>query len=102
MTKVWGYSDDNVVIDGAPYPNDEIDCYDMSVNIQFSDGAEIRIGYGTREEDGALWCIDLIKKGTQPYTITVCHDEEDDPYSDVYETEADYVSHQRYLMMHPS
>ena len=28
MIKVYGYSDDNLVIEGAPYPNDEISCFD--------------------------------------------------------------------------
>ena len=28
MIKIYGYSDDNLVVEGAPYPADEIDCFE--------------------------------------------------------------------------
>ena len=42
---VYGYGDDNLVIEGAPYPADEIGCYDSDVYIRFSDGTLIKAWY---------------------------------------------------------
>ena len=91
--KVYGYSDDNLVIDGAPYPADEIGCFNSEVMVRFSDDTMIKAGYG-KESNGGVWCIKVINKGTAPQTLTECFDEDADPYSDVFEIDADYVWHE--------
>ena len=55
MIKVYGYSDDNLVLDGAPYPADEIGCFDSTVRVRFSDGTMIEAGYP--KDYGAIWWI---------------------------------------------
>lgn len=45
MIKVYGCSDDNLELDGAPYPADEIGCFDSTVEVRFSDGTRIKAGY---------------------------------------------------------
>ena len=36
MLKVYGQSDDLVIIEGAKYPDDEIDCFNRDVRITFA------------------------------------------------------------------
>ena len=48
MIRVYGYSDDNLVVEGAPYPNDEISCFDRIVRISFTDGTIIDAWYGKK------------------------------------------------------
>ena len=93
MTKVYGYSDDNLVIEGAPYPNDEISCFDTIVRVAFSDGTVIEAKYP--KEGKAIWEIKIIEEGTAEQTLTVCEDEDAEVYSDVFEIDADYVSHEK-------
>ena len=92
MIKVYGYSDDNLVIDGAPYPADEIGCYDSTVEVRFSDGTKIKAGY-SKQDKGISW-IKVLEKGTAPQTLTECNDEDAEIYSDVFEIDADYVWHE--------
>ena len=89
MIKVYGYSDDNLVLDGAPYPADEIGCYDQVVEIEFSDGTNIRAGYS--KPNLAVWWIRVDKHGSAEQRLTICNDEDADPYSDAFEIEADIV-----------
>lgn len=92
MTKVYGYSDDNLVIEGAPYPADEIGCFDSTVTVRFSDGTMIKAGY---PKDGkGIWWIKVIEKGSAQQTLTECFDEDAEIYSDVFEIDADYVWHE--------
>ena len=92
MIKVYGYSDDILSLDGAPYPLGEIDCFDSIVNVRFSDGTYIRAVYG---KDGkGIWKIDILEKGTAPMTFTECTNEDADIYSDILEIDADYVWHE--------
>ena len=93
MIKVYGYSDDNVDVDGAPYPADEIDCYDSKVQIRFSDGTLIEIEYG--KNGLAIWKITILEKGMAKQILTECNDENADIYSDIFEIDADYVWHKR-------
>ena len=93
MIKVYGYSDDNLVIEGAPYPADEIGCYCSEVIVTFSDGTVISAYYG-KDDFLAIWAIKVIEKGTAEQKLTECFDEDADPYSDVFEIDADYVSHE--------
>ncbi len=92
MLKVYGYSDDNLVIEGAPYPADEIDCFDSVVSVRFSDGTLIKAGYG--KDHLGVWWIKAIEKGTAKQTLTECFDEDAEIYSDIFEIDAEYVSHE--------
>lgn len=92
MTKVYGQSDDNLIIEGAPYPADEIGCYNSTVTVRFSDGTLIRAGYP--KDNSAVWWIEVLNKGTAPQTLTPCFDENAEIYSDIFEIDADYVWHE--------
>lgn len=92
MLKVYGYGDDNLVIDGAPYPADEISCFDSTVIVRFSDGTLIEAGYGKDNE--AIWWIKVLAEGTAPQKWTECNDEDAEIYSDIFEIDADYVWHE--------
>ena len=89
---VYGYGDDNLVIEGAPYPADEIGCYDSDVYIRFSDGTLIKAWYV--KDNKAIWGISVLEKGTARQNLTECFDESAEIYSDVFEIDADYVSHE--------
>lgn len=87
MIKVFGYSDDLVEIEGAPHPSeDEIDCFDQDVQITFADGTQIKIGYP--KPDLAVWWIRVEKQGTAPSKLTVCTNEDDEIYSDIFEIDS--------------
>ena len=58
--RVYGQSDDNLIVEGAPYPNDEISCFDRIVRIGFTDGTIIEAWYGKKGQ--AIWTIKVIKK----------------------------------------
>ena len=90
--KVYGYSDDIVAIEGSRYKENEIDCFDMDVRIRFADGTVIRVGYSKPEM--AVWYIIVEKKGTAVQTLTICHDEDAEVYSDVLEIESEVLSHE--------
>lgn len=92
MLKVYGYSDDNLVIDGAPYPADEIGCFNSIVLVRFSDGTLIRARYGKGNK--AIWKIEVVVKGDALQKLTECEDENAVIYSDVLEIGADYVWHE--------
>ena len=91
MIKVYGYSDDNLVLDGAPYPADEIGCFDSTVDVRFSDGTKIKAGYP--KNNIGVWWIKVLEKGTAPQTLTECDNEDAEIYSDVFEIAADYLGH---------
>lgn len=92
MIRVYGYSDDNLEVEGAPYPNDEISCFERIVRIGFTDGTIIDAWYGKKGQ--AIWTIEVIEKGTARQTLTICEDEDADIYSDVFEIEADFQGYQ--------
>ena len=89
MIKVYGCSDDLVEVEGAPYPYDEIGCFEKNVLLSFADGTEIKVGYPKAE--GAIWWIERMNIGTADYTIYYCHDENEDPYSDVFVIDSELV-----------
>lgn len=91
-TKVYGCSDDLVIIEGAPYPADEIGCFDSVVRIGFSDGTIIKACYGKNHK--GIWLIEIIEKGTAAQTINECDDEDAEIYSDIFEIEAEYDWHE--------
>ena len=92
MTRVYGQSDDIVEVEGAPYPADEIGCYKKDVQIRFSDNTLIKVHYG--KDDLGIWSIEVLNKGVAEQTLTECHDEDAEIYSDIFEIDADYVSHE--------
>ena len=92
MTRIYGASDDLVVIDGPHYyMPDEISCFDCDVRIWFDDGTIIRLHYG--KDDKAIWQIIVEKEGSLPYQLTICNDEDARIHSDVFETEAKVLRH---------
>lgn len=92
MLKVYGQSDDILIIEGAPYPADEIGCFDSTVQVRFSDGTIINVGYG--KDHSGIWWIEVVEKGNAPQKITPCFDEDAEIYSDIFEIDADYVWHE--------
>ena len=85
MTKVYGYSDDIVCIEGMT--EDEIDCFEKVVELEFEDGTVVQVTYPKRPGLG-VWGITYVKKGEAEQTLTECEDENADPYSDVLVIEA--------------
>ena len=92
MVKVYGYSDDNVEIEGSSYSMDEIGCYNSRVRITFNDGTVICAGYG--KEELGIWYIDVEHSGKANWKLTVCDDEEAEIHSDIFEIDAEVVSHE--------
>ena len=91
MVKVYGTSDDLVEIENSKYKEDEIGCYDHDVRIRFLDGTVIRVGY---PKDGlAIWWVEIEKQGTAEYKLTVCYDEDERIYSDIFEIDSEIKSH---------
>lgn len=91
MAKVYGYSDDIVVIEHIEGGSTEIDCYDKDVSITFEDGTIISISYG--KGDQGIWSIWIDETGLAPMNMTVCEDEDAAIYSDIFEIEAEAVSY---------
>lgn len=93
MIKVYGYSDDNVaIINEGTFEEDEIGCFEKDVRIRFDDGTVIRVGYPKRD-NRAIWWIEIERHGTSQYTLGSCTYEEDMPYSDVFEIDANVKSY---------
>lgn len=91
MVKIYGCSDDLVEIEGSNYDEAEIDCYDAYVRIFFTDGTIIRVGYS--KPHLAVWYIEIEEKGTAKQALTICEDENADPYSDVFMIDAEIERH---------
>lgn len=91
MVKIYGCSDDLVEIEGAKYPDDEIDCFDRDVLIGFKDGTEIRVGYP--KENMAVWWIEIEKTGGAAYAMNRCDDEDAEIYSDVFSIDSELAWH---------
>ena len=90
MSKLYGYSDDVVVIEHIEGGCTEIDCWNKDVSIQFDDGTVAHIGYGKGKK--AIWWIGIVAIGSASYEITECDDEDAEIYSDILEIEAEAVS----------
>lgn len=84
MTKIYGYSDDLVIVE-APEPK-EIDCYRKQVRIIFEDGTTIKIHYPKRNI--GVWEINLLERGKSPFNLISCNDENARIYSDVFTIDA--------------
>ena len=100
MAKVYGYSDDVVVVEHIDGGYTEIDCYNKDVRIRFQDGTQIRIGYP--KKDCAVWWIELEELGTADHDLTITDDEAAVGYSDVLEIEAEVESVDIIAPKHPS
>ena len=86
--KVYGQSDDLIEIENDKN-FDEIDCFNQTTTIWFSDNTIIEVKYG---KDGkGIWEIKEIQGGHAPRTLTPCYDEDADVYSDIFEIEAEVV-----------
>lgn len=94
MVKIYGSSDDLVIIEGSKYQEKEIDCLGSDVGITFSDGTAIRIGYP--KPNAGVWWIKVEWQGVAKQTLTLCENEDADPYSDVFEIDAEILSHKVY------
>ena len=92
MVKVYGYSDDVVVIEGSKYKEDEIGCYDATVRIHFSAGTVIHIGYP--KPGKGVWWIEVEQKGSANMEMSYCDDEDAEIYSDIFMIDAEIVSHE--------
>lgn len=90
MVKVYGASDDLVEIEGSIYER-EIDCYGKDVRIRFLDGTIIRVGYP--KPGTGVWWIEVEKQGSAKQGLTICEEESDNDYSDVFEIDAEIKSH---------
>ena len=82
-TKVYGYSDDNITIQGDLH--DEFGCYDTDLGLEFSDGTVLETHYGKTingTEEG-VWTITLKIAGSLFDRIDECFDSDADIYSDI-------------------
>ena len=85
MIKVYGYSDDNVVIEGADYPFDEIGCFEQKVTVWFKDGTIIEVNY----DDDGIWRVDVKQEGTCESSLKVCDGSDEDDYTDVFKIDSE-------------
>lgn len=77
MVKIYGYSDDIVVVEGSSYEFDEIGCFNSNVIIWFTDGTAIRVEYdgcwhicvGVRGSAEAQMGLDFSKSLTDVFRI---------------------------------
>ena len=90
MAKVYGYSDDVVVVEHIDGYSTEIDCYNKNVSIAFSDGTVITIGYG--KEKLAVWWIKIEQAGSTDPDLIICDDEDAAIYSDILVIDAELAS----------
>lgn len=86
MIKIYGASDDLLEIEGSDVV-DEIGCFDCDVILVFSDGTIIRVHYG--KPDLGVWSIMILRQGSARHLLTLCNDENADPYSDVFTIDAE-------------
>lgn len=91
MVRVYGASDDLVEIEGSHYKEDEIGCFDHDVRLRFTDGTQIRVGYP--KKDAAIWWIEVEQVGNAEKHLHICDDESENPYSDIFEIDAEIKSH---------
>lgn len=85
MVKVYGYSDDVVVIKGSKYEFEEIGACDSDVIIRFTDGTVIRVEY-----DGC-WSVYVETRGTAHFVNGLDFSK---GYTDVFQIDAEVKSHE--------
>jgi hypothetical protein len=84
-TKIYGYSNDNVEVEGGPAAGDYW-CYDTDdsehgVLLTCSDGTVLEAKYGKGQM--GIWGVTLIRKGDMFDRIDQCEDEDAKIHSDV-------------------
>lgn len=89
MVKVYGASDDLVEVENTATKWDEIGCFDQNVRLTFEDGTKILVGYS--KKDLAVWWIKVEYVGTAAQSLYICENEDEYPYSDVFEIDSDVV-----------
>lgn len=88
MTKVYGCSDDIVVIEWNKDEYNVIDCFDKEVRLWFENGTTIKCGYG--KQNLAIWYID-VESGSG--NLIICNDENSEIYSDIFEIDSEVVKY---------
>lgn len=91
MIKVYGYSDDIIVIENENECIEEINCYDADVRIWFTDKTQCLVHYG--KKDLAVWDIKIENKGEGFVEKANCNDENAEVYSDILIVNADIASY---------
>lgn len=91
MLRVYGESDDMVIVEGTKTEFDEIGCFDSACCIEFEDGTEINVSYPKRLIDHvlAVWEIKVEKEGTAKHDLKECFDEDADCYSDIFNIDSE-------------
>ena len=91
MSKVYGASDDIVVIQDSDGTHHEIDYHNDvdAVVIGFEDDTVIRVGYGKGNK--GIWWIEIVTTGSATCKMTECNDEDAEVYSDVFEIRSEVV-----------
>jgi hypothetical protein len=99
-TRVFGEQKDKVVIETEGRDATKIPAANSIVKLWFSDGTILGIKYG---KDSLMypniWHIRIINQGREKYIYRQCFQETLLYYSDVYETEAEWL---RYEVIHRS
>ncbi len=90
MVKIYGDSDNTVVIDGLSYKK-AIECYNKNVIIEFKDGTVVKVSY--LKDDKAIWSIDFIESGPAYKNLRVCNNENAEIYSDVFIIDSEIVKY---------
>lgn len=82
-SRVYGYSDDNVMCEGDFH--DEIGCYDTDLSIRFSDGTILATHYGktVNGKNEGIWHIQMVVDGPLFDRIEECFDSDARIYSDI-------------------
>lgn len=88
MAKIYGYSDDLLVVEESDFEEDEINCFGQDARVVLEDGTVARFHY-PKAEHLAVWGCEVEIGGSGTYELLECYDEDADPASDVLTTEAD-------------
>ena len=85
MVKVFGCSDDIVVIEGSAYEFSEIGCCGSNVRILFTDGTVILVTYE------GCWYIDVEIQGTAEQKLAL---DISNNFADVFYIDAEVATHE--------
>lgn len=65
MAKVYGASDDRLIIEDSTYEYEGIGCYSSDVRMWFTDGTVVLMSY-----DEGVWCLFIEHKGSAELFFT--------------------------------
>lgn len=93
MLRIYGESDDLVIVEGTKTNYDEIGYYGFGETcyIEFDDETKIAISY-PKHVDGVeigVWAVVVEKQGTAQQKLEECFDEEADWYTDIFEIDSE-------------